>query len=126
MIHDRDQYHDWARQQSAQLKAPFVTCDAVLSEAWFLLRDLPKAQGKMLSLLRNGLIHPRFDSFTEMSNLIGLLQKYADAPMSYADACLVRMIEMQPGSLIFTTDSDFRIYRQHRDQLIPLIIPPQT
>ncbi|MCG3160040.1 MAG: hypothetical protein JMDDDDMK_01072 [Acidobacteria bacterium] len=126
LTHERDQYHIWARQQAAQLKAPFLTCDAVLSEAWFLLRNLPKAQEKMLSLLQKGLIHSQFDSFTEMGSLIALLQKYADVPMSYADACLVRIVELQPEGLIFTTDSDFNIYRQHRNEVIPLIIPPQS
>jgi hypothetical protein len=45
--------------------------------------------------------------------------------LSYADACLVRMVELQPDGLIFTTDSDFNIYRQHRNEVIPLVIPPQ-
>ena len=52
-----------------------------------------------------------------------LLEKYADVPMSFADACLVRMTELYPDSTVFTTDSDFKIYRKHGRQPIPLIFP---
>lgn len=104
---EKDQSHAWARHESAQLKAPFLTCDAVLSEAWFLLRQLPKAQAKLLTLLAQGLIQSQFDSLAEKDNLIRLLQKYADLPISFADACLVRMSELRPASLVFTLDSDF-------------------
>ena len=36
------------------------------------------------------------------------MQKYADVPMSLADACLVRMSETLSDSLILTLDTDFR------------------
>ena len=51
------------------------------------------------------------------------MQKYADVPMSVADACLVRMAETIPQSIIFTLDDDFRTYRRHGRQVIPLLIP---
>ncbi len=126
LTNERDQYHAWARQESVNLKAPFKTCDAVLSEAWFLLRALPKAQEKMLSLMQKGLIQSQFNSTPEMVNLIELLRRYANVPMSFADACLVRMSELDQDCVIFTTDSDFRIYRWNRNEMVPLIIPPQV
>ncbi len=43
--------------------------------------------------------------------------------MSFADACLVCMIEQNPGSALFTLDRDFRVYRQQRRRVIPLIAP---
>ncbi|HNG34544.1 MAG TPA: pilus assembly protein, partial [Blastocatellia bacterium] len=52
-----------------------------------------------------------------------LLEKYADVPMSFADACLVRMSELYPDSAVFTLDSDFKIYRRNGRQAIPLIFP---
>jgi uncharacterized protein len=33
-----DQDHDWAVEQFQWLHAPLLTCDAVLSEAFYLLR----------------------------------------------------------------------------------------
>lgn len=38
---EKDQQHLWAWRASQQLKAPLLTCDAILSETWFLLRHLP-------------------------------------------------------------------------------------
>jgi predicted nucleic acid-binding protein len=125
MTNERDQYHAWARRESVKLKAPFKTCDAVLSEAWFLLRTLPKAREKLLLLLQKGLIHSQFDSLPDIHKLIEMLRRYANVPMSFADACLVRMSELERDCVIFTTDSDFTIYRRNRNETIPLIFPPQ-
>jgi hypothetical protein len=46
--------------------------------------------------------------------------------MSVADACLVRMSEKFPDSVVLTLDTDFRTYRRHRRQKIPLVIPPDV
>ena len=37
------------------------------------------------------------------------MERYADLPMSFADACLVRMTETLPDPVLRTTDADFRI-----------------
>jgi predicted nucleic acid-binding protein len=120
LLHRDDQYHDWA----AQLKPPFLTCESVLSEAHFLLRGLPIARQGLLQLLQKGLIQVAFDLGTEQDAVIALLNRYANVPMSVADACLVRLSELRSDSVTFTTDSDFNIYRRHGNQPIPIIIPP--
>lgn len=51
------------------------------------------------------------------------MQKYADLPMSLADACLVRMSEILAEPVILTTDADFRIYRRHGRQVVPCLTP---
>ena len=43
--------------------------------------------------------------------------------MSPADACLVRMVERHGKSRLLSLDGDFQIYRQHRRQIIPIIMP---
>jgi predicted nucleic acid-binding protein len=52
-----------------------------------------------------------------------LLRKYADVPMSVADACLVRMAELAGNCQVFTTDRDFLVYRRSGRQVIPLLAP---
>ena len=37
-LNSRDRYHDWAKAQWAQTGPPRSTCEAVVSEACFLLR----------------------------------------------------------------------------------------
>ncbi len=49
--------------------------------------------------------------------------KYADVPMSFADACLVRMSEQHKNSCVFTLDSDFLVYRKNGNDVIALIYP---
>jgi predicted nucleic acid-binding protein len=52
-----------------------------------------------------------------------LMRKYGDVPMSLADACLVRLAEIIPHSIVLTLDRDFTVYRKHGRQVIPLLIP---
>jgi predicted nucleic acid-binding protein len=51
------------------------------------------------------------------------LMKYRDAPMSLADACIVRMSEIYDRHAILTLDSDFLIYRKHGRDALVLIHP---
>jgi len=44
--------------------------------------------------------------------------------MSLADACSVRMSELLNEPVIVTLDTDFKIYRRHGRQVIPLMAPP--
>ena len=52
-----------------------------------------------------------------------LISRYANVPMSYADACLVRIVETTAHASIMTLDRDFRIYRPANRRVIPLLIP---
>ncbi|MEZ0368391.1 MAG: hypothetical protein ACAI44_04805 [Candidatus Sericytochromatia bacterium] len=61
----------------------------------------------------------------EHESITGLMKQYADVPMSFADACLVRMSELHPNSCLLTLDSDFLIYRRLRNQVIPILMPPK-
>lgn len=51
------------------------------------------------------------------------MKKYADTPMSFADACLVRMTELHDDAVIATLDSDFRVYRRNGEPQIAIVIP---
>ena len=51
------------------------------------------------------------------------MRKFASVPMSLADACLVRMSELDAQTTIVTMDGDFRVYRRNRRQVIPTIMP---
>ena len=124
LTHARDQYHQWTRREADNLNPPFLTCEAVWSETWFLLRRHPLAQAKLLRLLEEGLIQIRFNASGETARLTELLRRYANVPMSVADACLVRMSEMHDDGVVFTTDSDFNIYRRNGNRFIPVVLPP--
>jgi predicted nucleic acid-binding protein len=59
----------------------------------------------------------------EVEKVLTLMQKYADLPMSLADACLARMSEALTDPILLTTDTDFRIYRRHGRQTVPSVMP---
>lgn len=52
-----------------------------------------------------------------------LMCRYARVPMSFADACLVRIVETTPDASVMTLDGDFRIYRPASRRVIPLLMP---
>jgi len=107
--------------QSPGLPPAWKTCDAVLSEAFHLL----ESQGRpaLSALLRRGAVVTAFGLADELDRVLGLMQKYADIPMSLADACLVRMSETLAEPIILTTDADFRVYRRHGRQVVPCMTP---
>lgn len=59
----------------------------------------------------------------EYRHIRDLMGRYGDRPMSFADACLVRMAELRPEASIWTSVSDFRFYRKSRRQTLSLVMP---
>jgi uncharacterized protein len=49
------------------------------------------------------------------------MQRYRNLPISLADASLVRLSELHRDRAVFTLDSHFRIYRRHRNKVIPVL-----
>ena len=86
-------------------------------------RDVYGGQEAVLSLVSRGMIQIPFCLDEEVSLIRELLAHYQSVPMSFADACLVRMTEQYPESCVLTLDSDFAIYRKNRKQIIPVIMP---
>ena len=121
LLSRRDQHHSWAATQSARFSPPWVTCEVVLSEAFHLVG--PAGQPGLAALLRRGAVVPAFDLAKEFEPVLKLMRKYRDVPMSFADACLVRMTETQGDPIVLTTDHDFHIYRRHSRQVVPSVMP---
>ena len=77
----------------------------------------------LLELLGDRALVCAFQVNDSMDETFNLLRKYADVPMSLADACLVRMTEILPGPILLTADTDFRLYRRHGRQAVPCVLP---
>ena len=122
-LNGRDRYHRWASDQLARMRPPLLTCEAVISETCFLLRLLPSGPIAVLELINRGLLQIPFRLGDEIVRIKGLMMRYANVPMSLADACLVRMAKQYPGSPLFTYDSNFSIHRKNRRQVIPTLMP---
>ncbi|MBC6419295.1 MAG: PIN domain-containing protein [Prochloron sp. SP5CPC1] len=123
LINRRDHHHVWVTQQLTRIAPPLLTCEAVISETWFLLQRVKNGRETLLQLLNDRQIRVQFALEVELTRVVALLTRYKSVPMSLADGELVRMAELYPESLVFTLDSDFQIYRKNRDLPIPLISP---
>lgn len=121
-LNGRDNHHAWVREVLGTVEPPLHTCEAVLSEAAFLLRNLEGGSDALLQLVARGIVDVSFSLADEIDAVRKLMKKYANVPMSLADACLVRMTELEPDSKVLTVDGDFRIYRRNRRQVVPVIM----
>lgn len=117
----RDTHRAWAVRQAAEIGRPWHCCEAVLTEALFLLGrpGLPVIS----ALLRRRSLRISFSFADHQEAVLDLMDKYADMPMSLADACLVRMTEVLRDPVLLTTDTDFRIYRRNGRNVVPCILP---
>ncbi len=118
-----DKHAAWVQEQWKRLCPPLLTCEAVLTEAAFLLKREGADTDGLFALLERGVVRVALEISEEHPDLRVLMRRYRDRPMSLADACLVRLSELHSGSTIFTLDGDFRIYRRHGNKVIPVLMP---
>lgn len=126
LIDSRDRHHRWAVSQWGDIEPPLLTCEAVVSEACFLLDQTRAGSGAVFEMLVRRAVALAFHLDEDLEEVRALRARYADVPMSLADASLVRMAERLGRSAILTLDADFRVYRKHRTRVIPLILPPSA
>jgi predicted nucleic acid-binding protein len=122
-LNRKDNFHQWALTQWGQIEPPMHTCEAVISEACFLLGSTATGADSVMQMLERNVISVPFRLDDNLHPVKKLLAKYRSIPMSLADACLVRMSELNPNSQVFTLDSDFNLYRKHGRRVIPIIMP---
>jgi len=104
------------------LRAPLVTCEAVLAEACYLVRKLKGAAGDLLSDVGRGRYLVPYRLADRSAAVVRLMAKYADTPMDLADACLVDLATQLKTGRIVTLDSDFRVYRWDRNRPFDLLL----
>jgi uncharacterized protein len=118
-----ERHHAWVAERIEALEPPLLVCEAVLTEAAYLLSRYPKAQDALLNLIENGALVVTFRVEEHVADVRKLLQKYRDTPMSLADACVVRMAELHEHHAVMTLDSDFTVYRKHGRMPLTLVHP---
>ena len=121
-----DRHHAWARNVWGELDPPLLTCEAVLSEAQFLIARFGGNPLAVLELVQRGALQLDFHVASDLKRVLELQRTCRTLPMSLADACLVCMTEQYPSCRVVTTDSHFRIYRRHGRQVIPALMPEES
>ena len=119
----QDMHHGWACRVAEQITEPLLTCEAVLAETAFHLRDT----ALVLEMIADELVALTFQCNDHLPQLAALAKQYRDRQPDLADLCLIRMSELYPKCRVITVDvDDFRVYRRNRREVIPLICPPQV
>ncbi len=114
-----DQYHEWAVECFEGLQTALTTCEAVIAEVEYLV---PGSGPLVMEMVRRGTLQVVPLLPKEAEAIGAVLKRYGK--MQFADACLVRLSELLPDSVVYTTDRrDFSIYRRHRNQGIKFISP---
>jgi uncharacterized protein len=117
-----DRYHEWAIEHFVSLDLPFITCEPVITEACFVTARNGVSPTHVLETVARGVVRIGFQIDHELAAIRVLMERYANVPMSLADACLVRLAAIT-GLPICTLDSDFAIYRTHGRRALTLIAP---
>ena len=117
LLSKNDTNHARARGLFAECLPPFRCCDAVLAEACFLMRKVHSTgPAEVVALGQRGLYAIAIAVENHWANIEVLLRKYADRPISLADASLIRCAEIHEEPRVLTFDEDFRIYRWARNR----------
>lgn len=122
LLNKRDSYHGWSVEKAGDLQPPFLTCEAVLAEAHFLLHGIHQGRRRLIELVDSGKIELTGIVAENLDRVGVLMNQYANVPMDFADACLICMAEKTAGT-VFTIDGDFRVYRKNTDEALDLVIP---
>jgi len=123
-LNRNDPYHSWAVSVMKQTRPPMLTCEPVLTEAVYFLRDDGLDVDPLFRLLETGALRLQFDISAHWPRIRTLMARYAR--MDLADASIVVMSELHARSEVFTVDRrDFSVYRRNDRQVIDFIAPPK-
>jgi uncharacterized protein len=119
-----ESFHRMCAQTVREVEAPLVTCEAVITESCYLLRNLSGAPGAVIENIAAGIFQVPFQLSRDTAGVRQILQKYKDRKIDLADACLIRLADEFGTADILTLDRDFAIYRWGKNK--PFRVLPST
>ena len=106
-----------------EVREPMGTVWPVLSEVMYLLSGRPSAQDAVWDILARGTVQLLPLGSDDVPRIRKLMPQYANRPMDFADAALIRVVEREGIRQFFTVDrKDFAVYRLH-GRFRPSIFP---
>lgn len=107
-----DRWHNACVEAFTQLRLPLLTSEAVLTELFHLVGDRRNEMEAAWKFVRSGALTLGVIKHAELTYLHGLMSRYWDRPMDFADATLVYLAKRESISVILTVDhADFATYR---------------
>lgn len=122
-LFDRSERHHTSCVEALRsVSGRLVTCEAVITESCYLLRNQPGAADLVLENVERGVFQLPFHLDESSTPVRAHMKRYAAVPMDLADACLVALAESLGTGLILTLDGDFRIYRWRRTRRFEYLV----
>ena len=123
-LNRNDPYHAWAVALMKQVRPPLLTCEPVLTEVVYFLREDELDLDPLFQLLERDMLRLDFDMSTHWPRLRTLMARYER--MDLTDAAIVVMSELHARCQVLTVDrKDFSIYRRNDRQTIDFVAPPR-
>ena len=122
-----DRSESWHRACAGavrELRAPLITCEAVIAESCYLLRNLRGAPEAVVENIAAGIFQIPFQLSRESASVKHVLRKYRDRSIDLADACLIRLADEFGTGDILTLDRDFAIYRWGKNKSFQILPRP--
>jgi len=111
-----EKFHQACATAVRQLPAPLITCEAVIAESCYLLRNLAGAPEAVVENVAAGIFQIPFQLSCEAVGVKQILRKYRDRKIDLADACLIRLADEFKTADVLTLDKDFAIYRWSKNK----------
>ena len=117
-----DGEHQRAARLFGMCAPPLRCCEAVVAEACFLMRRVhPSGPAEVIALGRKGVYEIGLSIADHWTQIEALLGKYANRPISLADASLIRCAEIHDEARVLTFDADFDVYRWGRHRKFEIV-----
>ena len=123
-LNRNDPHHAWAISVMKQVRPPMLTCEPVLTEVVYFLREDGMPVDPLFQLLERDALRMDFDMSTQWPRVRTLMARYAQ--MDLADGAVVVMSESHARCQVVTIDRrDFSVYRRNDRQAIDFVAPPR-
>jgi predicted nucleic acid-binding protein len=107
---------NWARTILSEVEPPFLTCEAVLSEAAHFVNN-----AWLLRMLADDHFRVAFNLTEQLDGVNRFILKYQGVDL--ADACIARMSELFPGAKIYSVDGKhFQLMRRFGNEPLPIAL----
>ncbi|NUO84180.1 pilus assembly protein [candidate division KSB1 bacterium] len=112
LIDKSDKDHERCVEWFKSFEGQFISTDAVLTEALYLLNLSSRAQMSCLDFFIRGIVELRALGQSDLKTIRELMTLYQNVPMDFADATVVNLANQSDCCTIFILDvKDFSIYR---------------
>lgn len=122
IVNADDQYHAACTLALRRIRQPLGTVWPVVTEAMYLLADIPRAQEAVWEMIERGAVQILPLGAADVSRMRALMRKHAARRMDLADAALIGVAEREGIHQFFTVDRrDFGVYRLY-GRIRPVLI----